>query len=48
VAGLLQSRGELLARCKAYLRENRTVPPDERLDHAFDTFARRLRAAAQA
>ena len=48
VAGLLRSPGELLARCKAYLRENRTVPPADRLDHAFETFARRLRAAAQA
>ena len=44
VDGLLGSPGELLARCKAYLRENRTVPPQERLDHAFGTFARRLGA----
>jgi enoyl-CoA hydratase/carnithine racemase len=48
VAGLLRSPGELLARCKTYLRENRTVPPADRLEHAFETFARRMRAAAQA
>lgn len=41
VAGLLRSPAELLARCKAYFRENRAVAPDDRLDHAFATFARR-------
>jgi methylglutaconyl-CoA hydratase len=41
---LLRSPGELLARCKAYLRENRTVAPADRLDHAFATFARRMGA----
>jgi enoyl-CoA hydratase/carnithine racemase len=44
-ASLLAVPGELLARCKAYLRENRRVPPERRLDHALDTFARRLGAA---
>ena len=46
VEGLLRSTGELLARCKAYLRANRKVAPEDRLDHAFATFARRLRAPA--
>jgi methylglutaconyl-CoA hydratase len=41
VAQLLASPGELLARCKAYLREVRTVSPDERMGHALGTFARR-------
>jgi enoyl-CoA hydratase/carnithine racemase len=41
VARLLASPGELLARCKAYLREVRTVSPDERMRHALGTFARR-------
>lgn len=44
VEQLLATPGELLARCKAYLRDNRAVPPEQRLDHAFDTFARRLAA----
>jgi methylglutaconyl-CoA hydratase len=48
VADLLRSPGELLARCKAYFRENRTVAPAERLDHAFATFARRMGAPAPA
>lgn len=42
VDGLLRSPGELLRRCKAYFRENRTVPPADRLEHAFGTFAARL------
>jgi methylglutaconyl-CoA hydratase len=44
VEDLLHSPGELLARCKAYLHENRTVAPAERLDHAFAAFARRMGA----
>ncbi|MFC4943006.1 enoyl-CoA hydratase/isomerase family protein [Pseudonocardia sp. GCM10023141] len=48
VADLLRSPGELLARCKAYLRENRAVAPADRLDHAFATFARRMGAPAPA
>lgn len=44
VEQLLATPGELLARCKAYLRDNRAVPAEQRLDHAFDTFARRLAA----
>lgn len=47
VADLLRSPGELLARCKAYFRENRTVAPADRLDHAFATFARRMGAPAR-
>ncbi|HEY3685290.1 MAG TPA: enoyl-CoA hydratase/isomerase family protein [Streptosporangiaceae bacterium] len=42
VQTLLAAPGELLARCKAYLRDNRRVAPDGRLDHALDTFAARL------
>jgi methylglutaconyl-CoA hydratase len=38
---LLASPGELLARCKAYLRQVRTVAPDERMQHALGTFTRR-------
>jgi enoyl-CoA hydratase/carnithine racemase len=45
VEGLLSSPGELLARCKAYLREVRAVDPADRLEHALATF--RARAAGQ-
>ncbi|NMO89484.1 enoyl-CoA hydratase/isomerase family protein [Actinomycetospora sp. TBRC 11914] len=42
VEGLLGSPGELLARCKRYLREVRTVDPADRLDHALATFRPRV------
>jgi enoyl-CoA hydratase/carnithine racemase len=45
VEGLLGSPGELLARCKRYLREVRAVDPADRLDHALATF--RPRAGGQ-
>lgn len=45
IESLLASPGELLARCKAYLREVRTVDSADRLDHALGTF--RARAAGQ-
>jgi enoyl-CoA hydratase/carnithine racemase len=39
VAGLATQPGELVARCKNYLREIRAVAPEGRLDHALGTFA---------
>jgi enoyl-CoA hydratase/carnithine racemase len=48
VESLLRSPGEMLSRCKAYFAENRRLPPETRLDHAFDTFAERLGGDAAA